>query len=110
MDMIEQSQKLPFRSHMPNVSTHRHEQVASHSGFSQQHGRQSRPRPIAVSAEEALCHNHIALRYQEEVDGLAQLVDRAVEVFLDAIDLDVRLTQAPTARRPGVCVSGLSSR
>ena len=41
--------------------------------------------------EEALRRVHVAFRRQQEVDGLAMLVDCAVEVFPDALDLDVRL-------------------
>lgn len=45
--------------------------------------------------EEALRRSHVALCRQQEIDGLALLVDGAVEVFPDALDLDVRLVHAP---------------
>jgi hypothetical protein len=47
--------------------------------------------------EEALRRGHVALGRQEKVDGLSLLVDSAVEVFPDALDLDVRLIHALTA-------------
>ena len=40
---------------------------------------------------------HLALRHQQKVDGLSLLVDGAVEVFPDTLDLDVRLIHAPAA-------------
>jgi hypothetical protein len=47
--------------------------------------------------EEALRRSHVALRRQQEVDGLALLVDGAVEILPDALDLDVRLIHTPAA-------------
>jgi hypothetical protein len=47
--------------------------------------------------EEALRRGHVALRRQQEVDGLAMLVDGALEVFPDALDFDVGLIHAPAA-------------
>jgi len=47
--------------------------------------------------EEALRRGHVALRSQQEVDGLAMLVDGALEVFRDALDFDVNLIHAPAA-------------
>lgn len=45
--------------------------------------------------EEALRRGHVVLRRQQEIDGLALLVDGAVKVFSDTLDLDVRLAHAP---------------
>ena len=45
--------------------------------------------------EEALRRSHVALRRQQEVDGLASLVDGAVEVLPGAVDLDVRFIDVP---------------
>ena len=45
--------------------------------------------------EEALRRGHVALRRQQEVDGLALLVDSAVEILPDALDFDVCLIHAP---------------
>ena len=47
--------------------------------------------------EEALRRSHVPLRRQQEVDGLSMLVDGAVEVFPESLDLDVRLVHAPAA-------------
>jgi len=41
-----------------------------------------------------------------EVDDLALLVDRAVEVFPHALDLDVGLIHAPAAADGRLCFSG----
>jgi hypothetical protein len=43
-------------------------------------------RSLPWSVEEALCCGHLACRHQPKVDGLAVLVDSAVEVFLGALD------------------------
>ena len=47
--------------------------------------------------EEALRRGHVALGRQQEVDSLALLVDSAVEVFPDALELDVGLIHAQAA-------------
>ena len=47
--------------------------------------------------EEALRRSHVALRRQQEVDGFALLVDSAVAVFSDALDLDACFIHAPAA-------------
>lgn len=58
---------------------------------------------LAVSSpgliEEALRRVHVTLCRQQDVDGLAiaMLVDGAVEVLPDALDLDVGLIHAPAA-------------
>jgi len=50
--------------------------------------------------EEALRRSHVSLGRQQEVDGLALRVDGAIEVFPDALDLDLGLIHAPaTANR-----------
>lgn len=41
--------------------------------------------------------NEEALRRQQEVDGIALLIDSEVEVLLDALDSDVCRIRAPTA-------------
>ena len=56
--------------------------------------------------EEALHRGHVALRRQQEVDGLALLVDGAVEVFPDVLDLDVRLVHAPAAADRALVFAG----
>jgi hypothetical protein len=56
--------------------------------------------------EEALRRNHVPLCRQQEVDGLAMLVDGAVEVFPDALDLYVRLIHAPVAADRALVFSG----
>lgn len=53
--------------------------------------------------EEALRASHVALRRQQEIDCLAPLVDGAVTIFPDVLDLAVGLIHAPTApRRDGL--------
>jgi hypothetical protein len=47
--------------------------------------------------KEALRRGLVPLRRQQEVDGLAVLVDGAVEVSPDALDFDVGLIHAPAA-------------
>lgn len=47
--------------------------------------------------EEALRCGYIALGCEQEVDGFALLVDGAVQVFPDALDLDVHLIHSPAA-------------
>jgi len=47
--------------------------------------------------EESLRRSHVPLCRQQEVDGLALLVDNAVEVFPEALDIDVGLIHAPAA-------------
>jgi hypothetical protein len=47
--------------------------------------------------KEAPCRGHIALRGQQEVDGFSLLIDSAVKIFPDTLDLDVRLIHAPAA-------------
>jgi len=56
--------------------------------------------------EKALRCSHVPLCRQQEVDGLAMLVDGAVEVFPDALDLDVRLIHAPVAADRALVLSG----
>jgi len=50
--------------------------------------------------EEALRRRHVALRRLQELDALTLLVDDALEVFPDALDLDICLIHAlpPTGR------------
>ena len=56
--------------------------------------------------EEALRRGHVALRSKQEVHGFAVLVDGAVEVFPDALDLDVRLVHAPAAADRALVLAG----
>jgi hypothetical protein len=56
--------------------------------------------------EEALRRSHVALRRQQEIDGLALLVDGAVEVFPDVLYLDVYAS----CHRPSACVCGPFAR
>jgi len=55
--------------------------------------------------EEALGCGQALGRHQE-VDSLARLVDSAIKVFSDALDLDVRLIYAPTADNRALVVAG----
>jgi hypothetical protein len=45
--------------------------------------------------KEPLGGGHVTVRREEEVDGPTFLVDGAVEILLDALDLDVRLVHPP---------------
>ena len=56
--------------------------------------------------EEALRRSHVPLRRQQEVDGLAMLVGGAVEVFPEALDVDIRLVHAPAAADRALVLAG----
>jgi hypothetical protein len=56
--------------------------------------------------EKAPRCDHVALNRQQEVDGLALLVDSAIEVFLYVLDLDVRLIHELAAANRALLFSG----
>src|SRR5471032_1137031 len=65
---------------------------------------------IAIRAhglvEKALRRGHVALCRQQKVDGLSLLVDSAVEVFPDALDLHVGLIHTPAATDRALVFAG----
>ena len=56
--------------------------------------------------EEALRRSHVALHRQQKVDSLSLLVDGAIEILPDALDLDVGLIYVPAAVNQALVFAG----
>lgn len=56
--------------------------------------------------EETLRRGHIAFGRKQETDGFALLVDGAVQILPDALDLDIGLIHAPTAAGRALVFAG----
>ena len=63
-------------------------------------------RSLSSPVEDAFRRSHVALCGEQEVDSFSVLVDSAVKIFPDALDLNVCLTRPPTGADRALVFAG----